>query len=268
MSRGSPVSHSKESNKKVLITQQATVGLRNTYARLTKNYGVHVDFQVLVKAKPIPLPFFRTYKPVIKNATAILFSNKLAMDLFFQLSKESGIEMLSKTKYFFATEALQPYLTKFTELKKRKVYHGRKQLEDLFPILKNHKKERFLFPCSNLGRPTLKAFFDEKKFHYTEMPIYTNIFCKMTDLNPAQYAVVVFFTPFAVRSFVKSFPDYNWENTSIAAFGEKTIQEIRTLGWKVAIMAPSPSCPSILNGLEQFFEGNNTLPLAKPTSAI
>ena len=239
---------------KVLITQTYKPNLAATYSKLSEYFDANIAFRSFTKVEFISLSQFRIHKPTVTEHTAFLFTGRAVLDGFFQFLKDCNIFLPKSTKYFLATEELQSHLYKYVELRKRKVFCGRKQLEDLFPIMYKHKKEKFLFPCSDLGRRTISDFYKKKKYHYTELPIYQNVYGDLTDLNPDDYDVIVFFSPFAIEAFVKNFPNYSFEKTVVAAFSERTVQTAKKQGWRVTIAAPTEKTQSMVGGLIEYFD--------------
>ena len=238
----------------ILLTQQHTPSLENTYAPLKEYFGAQIDFRTFTESKFLSLPQFRIHKPTILAHTTFLFTSRVVIDGFFKLAKACSIFLPKTTKYFLAREALQNHLGKYVELYKRKIFWGDCQLEDLFTILHKHKKEKFLFPCSNKGRKNIRAVFKKKQYHYTELPFYHKVHGDLTGVVPSKYDVIVFFSPTAVEAFSKHFPNYPLVHTKIAAFGSKTIQAVEQAGWSVTIAAPTLQTTSMVAGLIDYFD--------------
>ncbi len=241
-------------NPTVLVTQSYTPSLDATYNQLREYFGAKITFQALTGVSFLSLPQFRLHKALICEHTAFLFTNRVVLDGFFKLAKECSIFFPKTTKYFLATEGLQNHLGKHIELRKRKIFFGQKEIEDLLSIMHKYKKEKFLLPCSDLGRPVVSDFFAKKKYHYTELPIYHTVYHELQGLQPEDYDVVVFYSPFSVEAFAQNFPNYNFATTKIAAFSSATIQAVQEKGWKIAIEAPREQTPSMVQGLINFFD--------------
>jgi uroporphyrinogen-III synthase len=242
----------KSTGPRILITQNPTPDLEASYSSLKRFYKLDLHFEGLTEVTFIPSPKFRMHKPTICEHTTFLFTNKVAMDAFFTLGKSCNITLPLTTKYFLANEKLQTYLQKYVEIKKRKVFHGERYLEDLFPVFPKHKNEKFLFPCSKLGRKSLKDFFAEKKYHYTEVEIYNSGSRNLSELAPESYDIIVFFSVFAIESFAKNFPNHDFGKTKIATLGSKTLQVAKGLGWNVTIPVPANGVFSIVQGLDNY----------------
>ncbi len=240
------------SSKRILVGQAAPQGLTSPYSIIGRKYGFSVTFNPFMRTEAIDLSLFRKYKPMILQKTAFLFTNKASIDIFFRLSKACNIKFPPTTKYFCASVQVSLYLQKHIELKKRKVFTGEKKLEDLFPIiLRRHKKERFMYLCSNKNNGELGLFFKENGLAYNVAEIYRIMPCDMDDIKDRGCDVAVFFTPTSVRYFKKGMPDFDPTKTTIAAFGTATTATLeKEMGWKVAIRVPSSSHASMPHALE------------------
>ncbi|MEM9569461.1 MAG: uroporphyrinogen-III synthase [Bacteroidota bacterium] len=244
---------------KILIAQPETLGLRTTYHKLTEHYGVQVDFRMFTKVAFITATEFRHKLEKLNNVnkkrkydyTAIIFRNQTAIDCFFSLGKEANISFPPMIKYFFFTEALKSYIKKYIRVEKQKLLYSPKKTEELSKILKRHKKERFLIPCSDIGKKKTQEFFKKEMgtfCEYKTLIIYANEPCALQTLVPSSYNIIVFFSPFAVKAFVTNFPKQKFTNTKIASFGQKTLNALRRAGLKPEIIAPS----SMLNELYEY----------------
>ena len=244
----------KETALRILITQKLTPSLRCAYARLENDYDAHVTFQGFTEVSFIPEAHFRVYKPLIAAHTAFLFTNRIALDGFFQFLKSCNIILPPTTLFFLTAEKLVNYLSKYVEIKKRKVMHGRGDFESFLDTIIKYKKEKFLFPCSNLKSPLLRKFFKQNKYHYKELPFYSTGFAQVKDLDPAEYDIIVFYSPFAVNSFNKNFPKYGFAKTKIAAFGEQTLKELTKKAWPVSVKAPTQEHASMVSALVDYLD--------------
>lgn len=244
---------------KVLIAQPETPGLRATYHKLTDHYGVQVDFRMFTKIAFITPTEFRHKLDKLNNVnkkrkydyTAVIFRNQTAIDCFFTLGKAANIIFSPMIKYFFLTEALKSYVKKHIRVEKQKLLYSPKKTEELSKVLKRHKKERFLIPCSEIGKKKTQDFFKEEmgaSCEYKTLVVYANEPCDLQTLAPSSYNIIVFFSPFAVRAFVKNFPKQKFANIKIASFGQKTLNALRRAGLKPEIIAPS----SMLNELYEY----------------
>ncbi|MEM9738065.1 MAG: uroporphyrinogen-III synthase [Bacteroidota bacterium] len=242
------------SNPKILITQPYTPSLEASYEKIIAKYGADIHFQGFIEHESIPVPLFRKYKHDILNYTAVLFTNRTAIDSFFQLSKTCSIKIPANKKYFCLTEPLQNYLRKYIEFKKRKVFHGHRKVDDLFPLITKHKKESFLMPCSKGRQASIHLFFKKKGYLFKEIIIYKTKIAKLATLDTGVYDIIVFFSPIAVEAFASNFPNYQQGYTKIATFNDLTAKMVEKFGWENNIHAPTLAAPSIATALDAYFQ--------------
>ena len=69
--------------------------------------------------------------------------------------------------------------------------------------------------------------------------------------------MLVFFTPAGIRSLKENFPDWQQGEVKIAAFGSSTQEEVKKLGYRLDIEAPTEECKSMTSALEKFIVANN-----------
>lgn len=237
------------------MAQAQTPSLRRTYAPLMDKFGVQVDFKRFTVVKLLPDAKLRLHKEMVTQHTAFLFTNKVAIDGFFKLVAICSISLPDTTKYFLATEALQHYLQKYIEVRKRRVFCGKKGIEELFSVVHRHAKDRFLFPCSKVGKPALDAFFKEKGYCYAKILLYHNEHCNLKGMDPSRYGVIVFFSPLAVQAFFNNFPGYTFGATKIAAFGQQTVQALHALQQTALITVETARLSGIVAALDRYFQG-------------
>lgn len=240
--------------KKILIAKASFSNISCPYVDLSKKHKLSIDFRPFLQTTPIASSDFRKFKQKILAHTAILFTNKIAIDHFFNLIKASNIVLSEETKYFCTTQPLGHYLQKHVLVRKRKLFQGEKGFLDLTSLIKKHKQEKFLFPCSNVSRKDIRDFFKKQGYKYTEIIIYNLLARDLTDLAGITYDIIVFFSPLEVKAFVQNFPDYTFGNTKIATFGLQTAKTVRETGWEPHILAPKMNAPSMVEALEQYLK--------------
>jgi uroporphyrinogen-III synthase len=143
-------------------------------------------------------------------------------------------------------------LQKYIVIRKRKVFTGTKTALDLLEIIKKHKGEKFLFPCSNKRQKDLPDYMGTNDFQITEAVMYETVSADLSDLENVFYDVIAFFSPSGITSLFQNFPDFKQNNTRIAVFGSTTQKEALEHGLRIDIMAPSPGTPSMTGALEKY----------------
>lgn len=168
------------------------------------------------------------------------------------------IKMSQETKYFCLTEAIANYLQKFIVYRKRKVFAGKRVIQDLTSALKKHKNEKFLLPCSNLGAKDVSQYLDELGLDWQDSLMYETVSSDLSDLSDVTYDVLVFFSPLGIKSLYDNFPDFKQNETRIAVFGNSTSKAVEDRGLTVNIKAPAPEAPSMTMALELYLQKSNS----------
>jgi uroporphyrinogen-III synthase len=243
--------------KSILVTQAAPTDAKSPYFEIEKKYNVKVDFRSFIEVKGIAFKEFRKQKINILEHTAIIFTSRNAIDHFFRICKEAKIETPSDMKYFCITEQTANYLQKYIVIRKRKVFTGTKTALDLLEVIKKHKTENFLFPCSNKRQKDLPDYMGTNDFKITEAVMYETVSSDLSDLENVFYDVLAFYSPSGITSLLENFPDFKQNNTRIAAFGPTTAQAVRDAQSILDIQAPMPNAPSMTGAIEQYIKQAN-----------
>ncbi|MEM9990217.1 MAG: uroporphyrinogen-III synthase [Bacteroidota bacterium] len=134
--------------KTILVSQPKPE--RSPYYDLEKKYGLTIDWRPFIHVEGLTAKEFRKQRVRPDEYTAIIFTSKNAIEHFFRICEEMRITMSQDTKYFCLSEAIANYLQKFIVYRKRKVFVGKRKVQDLNNAFMKHKaKEKFLLPCSN-----------------------------------------------------------------------------------------------------------------------
>ncbi len=243
--------------KSILITQEAPTDPNSPYFKLAEKYNLKIDFRPFIQVEPVSAKDFRKQKIDILNHTAIIFTSRNAVDHFFQICQELKVEMPPDMKYFCISEQTSNYLQKYIVIRKRKIFTGLKTTQDLLEILKKHKNEKYLFPCSDIRKNDIPDFLRENNFDFTEAIIYHTVASNLSDLKEVFYDILAFFSPSGINSLYVNFPDFKQNNTRIAAFGPTTSKAVHDAGLILDIEAPLPNAPSMTGALELYIKKVN-----------
>lgn len=241
----------------ILVTQSKPPDENSPYQLLVKKHSVKVDFRAFIDIEQVLYKDFRKQKIDIGEYTAIILTSRNAVDHFFKLCKEGKVELLPTVKYFCVSEQTANYLQKYIVLRKRKIFVGLKAASDLFEILKKHKTENFLYPCSDIRNDDIPDFLKNNEFIYREAVIYNTVASDLSDLSDVKYDILVFFSPSGVSSLFTNFPEFKQEQTRVAVFGSTTAKAARDLGLIIDIEAPMPNAPSMTGALELYISNAN-----------
>ncbi len=255
MANEANASHSTPAPKQirsVLISQPAPLTDKSPYHDLAQRYNVKVDFRQFIEVQPVSLRDFRKQRINILDHTAVIFTSRNAVDHFFTLCKGLKVTIPEDMKYFCVSEQTAIYLPKYINLRKRKLFVGERTAEDLNKVMAKHKKEKFLFPCSDIRRDDIPGFLRDNNIEHSEAIIYATVSSDLSDLKDVNYDVIAFFSPSGIKSLFDNFPDFKQNDTRIAAFGPTTAQAVRDHNLRLDIEAPLPNAPSMTGAIEQY----------------
>ncbi len=243
----------------ILISQPQPTDEKSPYFELARKYKIKVDFRPFIQVEAVPLKEFRKQKIDILAHSAVIFTSRNAVDNFFRISKEAKLELPPDMKYFCISEQTANYLHKYITVRKRKVFTGQKTAADMLDLLKKHKNEKFLFPCSDIRKNDIPEFMDVHGLHLTEAVLYQTVASDLSDLTDVYYDIIAFFSPSGINSLFVNFPDFKQNKTRIAAFGPTTAKAVRDASLILDIEAPQPNAPSMAGALELYIKRANKI---------
>jgi uroporphyrinogen-III synthase len=242
--------------KTILISQPEPKVENSPYAELEAKLKVKIDFIPFIHIEGVDTKEVRQQKIDLKNFSAIILTSRNAVDNFFRIAEEMRYEVPDSLKYFCQSEAVAFYLQKYVVYRKRKIYVAKRTFQDLVDILKKHKTEKFLFPSSDVLKPTVPKKLDKLGINWSRAILYRTVVSDLSHLKDVTYDVLVFFSPSGIKSLFENFPDFEQKNTKIAVFGNTTIKAARDNGLKVNIKVPTPETPSMTMALEKYIKEN------------
>lgn len=243
--------------KSILVTQEEPTDTNSPYLKLAERYNVKIDFRPFIQVEGVPVKEFRKQKVDILQHTAVIFTSRHSVDHFFQICLELKLEMPADMKYFCISDQTSNYLQKYIVIRKRKIFTGLKDTKDLLEIIKKHKNEKFLFPCSDIRKSDIPDFLTNNGFHFTEAIMYQTVAANLSDLKNVYYDILAFFSPSGINSLLINFPDFVQNNTRIAAFGPTTAKAVKDANFVLDIEAPLPNAPSMTGALELYIKAAN-----------
>ncbi len=241
--------------KNILVSQpKPSDPVKNPYSELAQKYNLNIDFHKFIKVEGVPAREFRKDRVNILDHSAVIFTSRNAVDHFFRICKEMRIEVPDSMKYFSISESTSYYLQKYVQFRKRKVFHGKQNFKDLLEIIKKHKEEKFLLPCSDIHKQSLPRLLDDNKISYSKAVIYRTLASDLSDLEIDKYDMMIFFSPSGVKSLTKNFPDFQQGTKKIGVFGPTTAKAVKDAGFKLDVNAPTKTAPSMTMALDQYLE--------------
>ncbi len=240
--------------KTILVSQPKPANSRSPYFDLAEKHNLTIDFRPFIKVEGVSPKEFRGQKVDLKEYTAVLLTSKVAADHFFRIAEAMRFEVPDTMKYFCISEAVALYLQKFVAYRKRKIFFGKQTIHDLVDVLKKHKSEKLLLPCTDILREVIPKTLEKKEIEFKKAILYRTVAADLSDLENVFYDVLVFFSPGGIESLLKNFPNFKQNNTLIAAFGATTATAAIKNGLKPNIHAPHPKAPSMVGAIELFIK--------------
>ncbi|WP_312186502.1 uroporphyrinogen-III synthase [Sphingobacterium sp.] len=243
--------------KSVLVTLPKPENDKSPYYDLAKKYGLKLDFRGFIHVEGVPAKDVRRDKVNLAEHSAVIFTSRNAVDHYFRICEEMRFEVSAEMKYFCISETIALYLQKYIQYRKRKIFFGKQTAKDLEEVLKKHKAENFLFPCSDVANEETSNWLQQNGYKFTPAVLFRTVVSDLHDLKDVFYDVIVFFSPSSVQSLYENFPDFKQNNTRIAAFGASTQQALLEHGLILDIPAPTPKAPSMTMAVEEYIKRVN-----------
>lgn len=238
--------------KTILVSQPKPEGKKSPYFDLAEKYGLKIDFRSFIHVDGIGAQEFRAQKIDLAAHTAVILTSKTAVDHFFRIAEETRFEVPDSMKYFCISEAVAYYLQKYVAYRKRKIFFGKQTIVDLVDVLKKHKKETFLLPCTDRLRDNIPLTLESNNLKFTKAVLYRTVASDLSDLEDVYYDMLVFYSPGGIESLLKNFPNFKQNDTVIAAFGPTTANAIVKNNLRLDLHAPQPNAPSMTGAIELF----------------
>ncbi len=243
----------------ILVSQPKPKDSKSPYYELAQKYNIRIDFRPFIQVEPVTSKDFRKQKIEILKHSAVIFTSRNAVDHLFNLCNDLKIEVPADMKYFCISEQTANYLQKYIVIRKRKIFTGSKTAQDLIEILKKHKNEKYLFPCSNIRKNDIPDFLEQNEYDYSEAVMYKTVASDLSDLAEVNYDIIAFYSPSGINSLFVNFPDFKQNKTRIAAFGPTTSKAVKDSGLILDIQAPMPQAPSMTGAIDLYIRKANGL---------
>lgn len=241
--------------KHILVSQpQPTDFEKSPYGEIAKKYNVNITFRKFFRIEGIPAKDFRRDRINILDYSAVIFSSRNAVDHYFRMCKEMRIEVPETMKYFCISESTAYYLQKYVQYRKRKIFHSKENSSLLMELIKKHKTEKFLLPCSDLHKHELTRMLEEQKIQYSKAVIYRTLASDLSDIAINEFDMLVFFSPAGIKSLFKNFPDFVQGDIAIGAFGSTTHKAVRDAGLTLSVEAPTQVAASMTMAIDLFLQ--------------
>jgi uroporphyrinogen-III synthase len=242
--------------RKVLVSQPEPNNPKSPYFELAKKYNLKIDFKQFIQVEGISAKDFRQQKVNLADFTAIIFTSKTAIDHFFRICEELRFAVPDTMKYFCITENVAFYLQKYIVYRKRKIFHGKANFEDLIDVIIRHREETFFVPLSDPHKSDIPELLETNRIKHTIGTMYRTI---SRDFNSTEldYDMLVFFSPSGIKSLKENYPSFVQGDIKIAAFGPTTAEAVLNEGFRLDLQAPNPKSPSMTMAIDCFLRDFN-----------
>jgi uroporphyrinogen-III synthase len=242
--------------KTILVSQPRPETEKSPYFDLAEKFKLKIDFRPFIHVEGVDPQEFRQSRINIAEYTAVVLNSRNAIDHYFRMAKEMRFLVPDSMKYFCTSEAVAYYLQKYVVYRKRKIFFGKQTANDLVDVMKKHKNEKFLFPCSDAHNESVPSVLQKAGFNVTKAVFYKTVCSDLSDLANVNYDMLAFFSPSGIESLYKNFPKFKQNKTKIAIFGENVRKAAEEKGLKVDVFAPTPETPSMTMAIEKFVQQN------------
>src|SRR5690625_4357744 len=242
--------------RSILISQPEPANGRSPYYDVEEKFDVRVDFQQFIHVEGLTAKDFRKQKIDINEFTAVVFTSRHAIDHFFRICEKMKVDISSDLKYFCARETVALYLQKYVQYRKRKIFFPESgRTKDLLEIIKKYKsKETFIVPSSEQSKNDIPNWLKENKVKYKKAIMYQTVCNDVNEVVANGYDMIIFFSPSGVKALRESVPDFEQNNTAIAAFGKTTSKAVEDMGFRLDLKAPTTKAPSMVSALKSFLK--------------
>ena len=238
--------------KTILISQPEPSNQNSPYSKLIRKYKVKIDFRPFIHVEGLSAKEVRSQKVDFSKFQNIILTSRNAVDHFFRIAEEMRFKVPDQTKYFCQSEAVAFYLQKYVVYRKRKIYVGNNNFNDLESIFEKFINEKYLVPTSGSLNPKIIQTLDSFEITWDRVQLYKTVVSDLSDLIDVYYDVLVFFSPSGIESLFKNFPDFKQNKTVIAVYGETTLEAAKKKNLKVEIEVPTDDSPSMAMGIENY----------------
>lgn len=242
--------------KTLLVSQPEPAGEKSPYDRIKEKFKLKIDYRPFIHVEGLDAKSVRTQKIDFAEFDNIILTSRNAVDHYFRLTEEMRFKVPDSTKYFCLSEAVAFYLQKYVVYRKRKIYIGDKNIQDLSSVLLKFGSEKYLLPTSDSLKPSIPETLNKLEINWKRAELFKTVISDLSDLRDVYYDILVFFSPSGIDSLFKNFPDFKQNKTKIAVYGKTTHDAASRSKLRVDISAPSEDFPSMSMAIEQYIQAN------------
>ncbi len=237
--------------KHILVSQPAPAVIeKSPFYEISQKYNAEVHFRPFINVVGVSLKEFRSQRVEILDHSAVIFTSRTTVDSFFRICEEARIAIPESMKYFCNTEAIALYLQKYIVYRKRKIFFADGKFDTFMELILKHKEENFLLTITEPNNGEIPNTLERLKLKFDKVTFAKTVSADMDGLVPADYDLLVFYSPAEIHTLVSSFGTEGLP--MIATFGNGTACAASAAGLSVSTMAPTPEAPSMVKAVDLF----------------
>ncbi len=240
--------------KTILISQPEPSNDNSPYSKLISKHKIKIDYRSFIHVEGLTAKEVRAQKVDFSKFQNIVLTSRNSVDHFFRIAEEMRFKVPDQTKYFCQSEAVAYYLQKYVVYRKRKIYVGNNNFNDLEATFIKFQREKFLVPTSGSLNPDIVKTLDSFEITWERAQLFKTVISDLSDLRNVYYDILVFFSPLGIKSLFENFPDFKQNKTLIAVYGNNTEEAAKAKDLRIDIKAPSEVSPSMAMAIEKYIK--------------
>ena len=240
--------------KTILISQPEPSNDNSPYSKLISKHKIKIDYRSFIHVEGLTAKEVRAQKVDFSKFQNIVLTSRNSVDQFFRIAEEMRFKVPDQTKYFCQSEAVAYYLQKYVVYRKRKIYVGNNNFNDLEATFIKFQREKFLVPTSGSLNPDIVKTLDSFEITWERAQLFKTVISDLSDLRDVYYDILVFFSPLGIKSLFENFPDFKQNKTLIAVYGNTTEEAAKAKDLRIDIKAPSEVSPSMAMAIEKYIK--------------
>ena len=241
--------------KTILISQPEPSNDNSPYSKLISKHKIKIDYRSFIHVEGLTAKEVRAQKVDFSKFQNIVLTSRNSVDHFFRIAEEMRFKVPDQTKYFCQSEAVAYYLQKYVVYRKRKIYVGNNNFNDLEATFIKFQREKFLVPTSGSLNPDIVKTLDSFEITWERAQLFKTVISDLSDLRDVYYDILVFFSPLGIKSLFENFPDFKQNKTLIAVYGNTTVEAAKAKDLRIDIKAPTEVSPSMAMAIEKYIKG-------------
>ena len=240
--------------KTILISQPEPSNDNSPYSKLISKHKIKIDYRSFIHVEGLTAKEVRAQKVDFSKFQNIVLTSRNSVDHFFRIAEEMRFKVPDQTKYFCQSEAVAYYLQKYVVYRKRKIYVGNNNFNDLEATFIKFQREKFLVPSSGSLNPDIVKTLDSFEITWERAQLFKTVISDLSDLRDVYYDILVFFSPLGIKSLFENFPDFKQNKTLIAVYGNTTEEAAKAKDLRIDIKAPTEVSPSMAMAIEKYIK--------------